>query len=384
MQELWKYLKDARFFVPVLAVILFELLLRAGLYEEAIEPNSYAANIRNILRTAETTKLEPNVLILGTSVPYQGVNLPYLNELLADTGLVVQSGACQGCMLETQYMLYRQLKDDYPEAKAVLHVGETALAWKARYETDVANRSMLARFPAGEVIELEHRLKFELEPWDYAFYYSKTLSLQADIRDFFLSPLNRIKSITRSRRKRLDDYAYVNQHEYAISAFGADDLQECVAKTARPRPELIEANLTDRHHQNATLQTCRIALIEKGRSIPGAAQWAELFFYRLDHFYDEIYDDGRIAITVFPPYSDLVDHLNEDRRKDVWERNLAEIHGDRPYRLIDMRRSLDGPDNQDLYYDLLHLNAEGARRWTEQIAAELRPLAPQILAQNPR
>lgn len=381
MHELWKYLKDPRFIVPAAAVLLFELVLRTGVYERALEPNSYAANVRNIMHTAETTRLEPNVLILGTSVPYQGVQLPYLNELLADTGLVVQSGACQGCMIETQYMLYRQLKEKYPRLKAVVHVGETALAWKARYESDVANRSMLARFPASEVIPLQHRLGYRLQPWDYAYYFVKTFSLQADLRDLLLSPLKRIKSIGRYERKRLDDYAYVNEHEYAISAFGADDLQECVQETARPRPELVEAGLTDRHHQNATLQTCQIALWEKGAPPTGGPQWNELFFDRLDKFYDEIYADGRLTVTVFPPYSDLVDHLNEDKRKAVWERNLAEIHGDRPYFLLDMRRSLDGPNNQDYYYDLLHLNAEGARRWTEQIARELRALAPVILSQ---
>lgn len=382
MSDLVKFLRDPRFFAPFAIVLAFEVFLQSGLYARLLEPNSYAANVRHIMRTTEASEVRPNVLILGTSVAYQGVNLPYLNELVKDTGLVVQSAACQGCMVETQYALYRTLGPELPGVRAVLHFGETALAWKARHKLDTANRSMLAQFPRRTTFDILQRLQFDLEPWDYVYYNVRSATYQADLRDFTLAPLTRIKVLTRFERKRRFDYPYVNEYDYSMAVFGAKDLDDCAKKASAPHPELIAQNLTDRHHQNAVFQTCEIARWEAQVPELGGVQWNALFFSRLDQFYDEVYGDQRMVITAFPPYSDLVLHLNEDRRKAVWERELAKIHGERPYRLIDMRRSLDGPLNQTYYYDLLHLNEAGARAWTEQIAKELRPLAPVILGKT--
>ncbi|MBX7058557.1 MAG: hypothetical protein K1X75_10875 [Leptospirales bacterium] len=380
MGELGKFLRDWRFLTPLLMLLGLEALMQSGIYARILEPNSYAASIRHIIRTVRESPLRPNVLIIGTSVAYQGILLPQLNEQLAGSGLRVQSVACQGCMLETQQRLYRELHDQFPELKAVVHSGETALAWKARYTVDVANRGMLAQFSRRETLQLLQEQEFELGAWDFAFYYIGLLSYQSDMRDLALAPLTRIKSLSRFERHRRADFPYVNEYQFDLSIFEARSLQECLEHIPQMQAELIAAGKTDRHHANSALQTCQIAAYEQSLPESGAPQWNALFFRRLQRFYDEIHADGRMVITLLPPYSNLVSHLNGDDRMALWRRETTRIEEGRRYALVDLRHALDGPQNAAYYYDLLHLNARGAQVWTTSVAAELRRLAPQILA----
>ena len=112
MKELKKYLIDIRFLIPAGFLLFFELFMQSGLYKYMLKPKSYAANITNIVNTVTKSKIKPNVLILGTSVAYQGINLPHLNSLLEKDGLVVQSGATEGAMLITQHLIFKNIISD--------------------------------------------------------------------------------------------------------------------------------------------------------------------------------------------------------------------------------------------------------------------------------
>ena len=118
MTELKKFLKDPVFYVPVLFLLGLELFLQTPLYRKILEPNSYAENVNRITEIMKTSPVEPNVLILGTSVAYQGVNMPLLNKLMEKDGIVVQNGASQGAMLETQHSIYRDIRGERAEAGA--------------------------------------------------------------------------------------------------------------------------------------------------------------------------------------------------------------------------------------------------------------------------
>jgi hypothetical protein len=48
MTEFNKFYKDKRFFFPILAFLMFELILESGIYTPFLKKNSYAANINRI------------------------------------------------------------------------------------------------------------------------------------------------------------------------------------------------------------------------------------------------------------------------------------------------------------------------------------------------
>jgi hypothetical protein len=273
--------------------------------------------------------------------------------------------------------------------RAIVHVADTTLSSKARYQYDQANGSMMAQLARGEALELLRAHEFDVGFRDYAYFHVRLVTYQQDLREFVLNPFSRIRTISQRLRAPLQPITHINDNAYTYASFTArGDLAACVQNSAaglddqgRPVPEKKDGekydptvHRTDRHHRHAVTVTCDIALREKNFEPPGETQWRDLYFRRLQRMYDEIYADGRLVITIIPPYSDLIHHANTDERIARWKKRIAEINAGRPYALIDMRRSLnsfDSPEGRHYFYDVLHLNAAGSLAWTEQMASEL-------------
>ena len=378
MQELKKYLSDIRFLIPAGFLLFFELFMQSGLYKYALKPKSYAANITNIVNTVTKSKIRPNVLILGTSVAYQGINLPYLNSLLEKEGLVVQSGATEGAMLITQHLIFRNIISQIPETKIVLHFSEISFPWTARHTLDVSNRSMIAQFPRLQVFDMLSKYEYNLESSDYSFFLLKSITYRSDLNDLFTSPLYRIKLLSREYKKPAQDYPYENNYAYSMAILNVKSLDECVRNFPANISQVDKNNirLTDNMHLEAMLRTCALAMHDPMDN-PGAAQWKDLYFKRLKIFMDDLKSRNIHVITVFPPYSQLIVDSKEELRMSVWKNKLDSIRGSADNVTIDLRHSLDGPANSSLYYDTIHLNREGSLRLTEHLANALKEMIKQ-------
>lgn len=394
LQRLLALISDWRLIVPALFLVLLEAFLETGIYGAfMLEKHSYASNIRKNVSIIEDSSIQANALILGTSVAYQGLDVPLLNAELErrQTGIVTQSAACEGCMLQTQHMLYRMLKDRWPNMNTVIHIADTTLSSKARYEYDVANGSMMAQFDRGTALDLLKLHEFKLGYHEYLYFYLRLATYQQDLRAFVLDPLRRIRTIGERLRAPHREYTHTNDNLYSYGAFSASgNLRACannagagVDDSGQPVPEKQDGeefdprvHKTDRHHRNAVHVTCHIADLEKNRVPAGENQWRDLYFRRLEKMYAEIYADGRRVVTIIPPYSDLILHANTDERIARWRERIAGLatkHG-REYAFIDMRRSIgsfDQPAGRKYFYDVLHLNTTGAKTWTRRVAEDL-------------
>lgn len=382
MKELLKYFRDVRFYVPALFLISLMVFLQSGLYKYFLQPRSYADNINHIVRVVGHSRLKPDILILGTSVAYQGINVPLLNRLPEMRGMVAQSAACEGAKLLTQQLLYRTLKKELPAVRVVLHVSEISFPWTARETIDEPNLSMIAQLPRRIVFPLLDEYDIRLSSQERMYLLFRVLTYRKDMRDAILDPLDRIKGIGRRWREEPSDYVYVNQYRYRLSSYPASNAEQCVQAARRKIPEKDEQGrrITDEHHRQAVRITCEMGRKERDPILtPGAAQWNRLFFRRLKLLHQEVRKDGREIITVFAPYSDLIKDMNADVRLRVWEKNLRKISPENPSRILDLRHALDDPRNGDLYYDTIHLNRYGAERLTRILARELARL-PEIRA----
>ena len=401
LQRLLALIGDWRLIAPAVFLVLLEVFLETGIYGAfMLEKHSYASNIRKNVSIIENSSVQANALILGTSVAYQGLNVGLLNAELErrQTGIVTQSAACEGCMLQTQHMLYLMLKDRWPDMNTVVHIADTTLSSKARYEYDVANGSMMAQFDRGTALELLELHEFKLGYREYLYFYLRLATYQQDLRAFVLDPFRRIRTIGERLREPHREYTHTNDNLYSYGAFSASgDLRACANNAAagiddsgQPVPEKQDGedfnsqiHRTDRHHRNAVRVTCHIADLEKNHVPAGENQWRDLYFRRLEKMYAEIYADGRRVVTIIPPYSDLILHANTDRRIARWRERIAGMaaeHG-REYAFIDMRRSIgsfDQPVGRKYFYDVLHLNTDGAKTWTRRVAEHL-PAARELI-----
>lgn len=377
MKNVFNILKDSRIWIPLLFLLGFELFMQSGLYTKLMQPRSYADNVSRIIRLTGQNR-DPNVLILGTSVAYQGIQMPLLNDLLARDGLTIESGACEGAKLETQHLIMRELLKRMPNVKTIVHVVEASHPGTARYHQDLANRSMAAQFNRFEALDVLSRHQLKLEPSDYTFFFIRSLTYQKDLRDFVLDPLDRFKGIGRRRKEELPGQRYENRYTYKLSAYGAKSVADCIQKAGTADIAAMGIDVTDKHHRNAVRLTCQIVLWDPLTG-PGNEQWTHLFFERLGVVYREIAERGMRIVVVFSPYSDLLPDLNAEYRMQVWRDGLAAHAPAGSYTTVDMRHVLDGPNNGDYYYDTIHLNKFGADRFTQDFAKMVGPILRESL-----
>jgi len=383
MRELRKYLSDIRFLLPAAFLLLFELFMQSGLYAFLLEPKSYAENVNSVVRAIRRSKLKPNVLVLGTSVAYQGINLPLLNRLVNPYGLVVQSGATEGAMLITQHMIFKTVKPVLPDLKLIIHVSEVTFPWTVRDTIDEPNLSMLAQLNRKDAIDLLKKYEYKLTSHEYSYLLIRSIAYRRDMRDFVLSPLDRLKRIGRKWNEPYSDFPYENRNPYGMDAYPAKTLAECIAIAKKGVSEFDQngKRITDRMHRESVWKTCELGKYDPMKE-RGGEQWKDLYFRQFRIFLNELEKDRLKVVTVFPPYSSLIHDLNAKGRSLVWEKKLKEIHGDAPYFVFDLRDSLDGPENSSYYYDTIHLNRRGSLKFTEHLARELIRIAPELLRTN--
>ena len=84
MKEYLKFFLDKSFLSALIIIFLIEGSFQLGCYKNFLKKNSYASNVTRITDHALSKKneLDPDILILGTSLAYEGISMRLLNEKL--------------------------------------------------------------------------------------------------------------------------------------------------------------------------------------------------------------------------------------------------------------------------------------------------------------
>lgn len=83
----------------------------------------------------------------------------------------------------------------------------------------------------------------------------------------------------------------------------------------------------------------------------------------MTRIYEKIPRDQVRVVHVFAPYSEIIYHFGKDRRMPLWKQELNRVTRDalgyEKADIINLESLLDGPDNGDYCFDLIHLNRQG-------------------------
>lgn len=369
-KELKKFFTSPIFYVPLFIVLSLEIFLRTGLYDSFLKPLSYAANIKRIKKIIKESEIDPNVLIVGTSVPYQGLLLDKLNEQSKKDkqNIYFQSIATQGAYITTQTMLLKYALTYRKNIRYIIHFADIDFPWQERYDLELTNRSMLAQFNINETISLLKEVHYILKPEDYRYFYIKILTYQNDLRDLVLNPYNRIKSITRFKKSFNPNYVFINNNDYSLSSYG-DTVEKCIENASKGIPFYKNnKQITDEPHRTAVLDTCRMANYEPYFE-PGRTNWENLFYLRLKKLYEIAQKNQIKIITILPPYSVFMKNARKELKAKFWIETIHKI--DPKINILDHRFVLDDEKNLDYFYDTIHLNRLGAEKYTQIFYADV-------------
>jgi hypothetical protein len=363
--EYLSFFKDKRVLIPLLILLCFELILQTGIYKPFLKKNSYAANVNRITNHVIQKKEQhdPEILILGTSVGYQGLSPKILQNKLDPTGLKIQSIAVPGSELIVQELVSKKALEHFSKVKLLIYVGEITMPWVAQYYLGLPTLAMIGEFSFLDSITLPYKHKYNVKYDDLFYLSSKIIAYRRDFRDLILDPGKRIKYLSRTRRNpNLNFYDFENDHTEKMSSYNITSLQDCLEKTRDwANPPFPENSNVD--HKKAVFDTCALSSVTN----PSLEETPEtkLYFERLSRVF-KLYQDRNIKIiTIFAPYSHIMRHLGDPKRLVVWKNNLEKILGKENVNMVDFQDIFQGENSNEYCYDTIHLNHQGMARFSE-------------------
>ncbi|ABZ96068.1 Hypothetical protein LBF_4246 [Leptospira biflexa serovar Patoc strain 'Patoc 1 (Ames)'] len=370
-KETIQFLKDKKIVTVFVFLLIFELVLQLGFYKPYLKKNSYASNINRVTEHVISKKdiLEPDILIVGTSVAFEGISIRILNENLKKLGLKSQSIAVRGSELVVQHRILEEYLDQFPNVKIILHVMEPGMPWVDRsYVVDptLAMLSELGNFKAiPTVLDFEYNLEFS----NYLYLIFKSVAYRKDMSDLVINLNERLKAISRKNKSpNQNPWDYENDHPESIDEYNLTNVEDCMNRLALHLPiEIPKGSNPD--HRRMLFETCGIASIVPKDS--DATDDTKRYFRRLTKMYDIIGNRKIHIINVFAPYSDVIRKVNNEGRMKVWRDGLTEaLKNHQTLDELDLQDSL-GDKNGKYCFDLIHLNQQGMVEFSNILSKEL-------------
>jgi hypothetical protein len=155
LDTLKEFLKDKSLLFALFIVLLCEGFMQIGCYKPFQKKNSYAQSVNKITDSAIRSLpiLKPNVLIVGTSIAYEGLSAKRLNEKIKEKGLVAQSIAIPGSELIVQELALRKVLKSNPDIKYIIHVNEMHLPWVDRRILIDSSLAMITELDRWEALQ---------------------------------------------------------------------------------------------------------------------------------------------------------------------------------------------------------------------------------------
>ncbi|MEM7181351.1 MAG: SGNH/GDSL hydrolase family protein [Spirochaetota bacterium] len=366
-----KFYQDKRFYLPILIFLGVEVCFQLGLYSPLLRVKSYAANVNRITNHVleKQNEFEPNALILGTSVAYQGLSVRILNQILQKQNVKLQSIAIPGSELIVQHLATKKVLQKLKKVKLLIHVMEVTMPWVQKKNIMLPTMAMVSELDSWGALWNLERFGYNAKFSDYSYIAVKTIAYRRDLKDLFLDPGSRIKKLGRKWRKTNKNYyEYENQIKMRVSNFyPLKNLQECIQKTNPANGQPLPPG-SDKHHKKAIWDTCALAgITNKERRVN---ELTKLYFKRLKLIYDMLKSKNIRIVNVFAPYSNLLESLGGEERMQVWRSELQRLNG-KDTIIIDLQNIIDTERNGDYCYDLIHLNGKGMQLFSQRLGEEL-------------
>ncbi len=367
MKEYVLFLKDKSVIALFIFIISFEIFLQAGCYKPLLKNQSYASNVNRITDHVLNKKkdLNPDVLIVGTSLAQEGVLLSTFNEKLKPIGKKVSTIAIPGSETIAQNLATEKVLPKLENSKVVLHILELERPWADETWLESVNIPMIAEFDKLTAYNLLKKYNYDFSLKDISFLLFKSIAYRKDFGDFLLNPPKRIRSIQKTNKRLSENlFVYENEHAESVEMYDLQNLDECISKTSADSkiPLPTGSSLT---HKKAVHDTCH--LMKTSKITNKETKTSELYFQRLKLFYDSMKKRNIKIVGVFSPNSKLGTFPNRDERYLLWKRRLNEIGSIEIFEL----QNVFGENNGRYYYDLLHMNREGAKIFTEELAKKI-------------
>ncbi len=372
LKDFINFLLDKRLLLAVAIFLFFELTFQFGIYRTYLKKNSYAANINrvtdHILKSRDI--LDPTILIVGTSVAFEGISVRILNEELAKSGEKVQSIAIRGSELIVQHQLLEKHLASFRKVHTIIHVLEPGMAWVDRPYLVEPTLVMMSEVGNFRAMQLARYFEYDITFTDYVFLTFKSIAYRKDLADMVVNFNERIKAIARrNKNPNTNPWDYENPNIQSMGPYKIDSVEQCLKITSHDSTLPIPLG-SNPDHKRMINETCGIA-----KSVPQEpfeTTNTKRYFGRLKKMYTMIGEKNIHIIDVFAPYSTAIRKLNSPDRMEIWKNGLTSaLSPNQNLDILDFQTSLGTEDNGEYCFDLIHLNKMGMEKFSRILGKEL-------------
>lgn len=363
LKEYLKFLKNPAILRSLVIILVIEIILQLGCYRKFLKRNSYAANINRILDhvISKKNEMDPNVLIVGTSLAYQGLSVPLLNERLSGIGLKVQSIAIPGSELVVQELALEKVLLHFKKIRYIIHVNEAELPWSTDRRPLEPTMAMVSELDRVSALRKLYEYNYDVRLPDLFFLYFRLVAYRNDFGDLVLNPDKRIKAYGRERiLQNSNFYEYDNQKSESLDLYDFKNIKECLEKTSSSS-EVKKGS--DSFHKHSIFKTCEQAEIF-GASFSKTDE-TELYFKRLNHLYQFAKKNDIIIINVFQPMPYYLDFIDYPTRIEFWKEHYRDNLGNH---ILNLNSIISSEESPKYFYDLIHLNRKGKEIFSNSLA----------------
>ncbi len=366
MKEYFLFLKDKSVISALVILLLFEIFLQAGFYKNFLKKNSYASNVNRITDHAldKQSEIDPDILIVGTSLAYEGLSIKALNETLKPLNLKAQTIAIPGAELIVQGLALEKVLSKFKRVKYIIHVNEIEMPWTLGIVFSQATLSMASELDRKRAIERLYEDEYKIGFEELSYIILRLWAYRKDIGEFLLNPEKRIKDIGKSKKAFKENlYTYENNYIESLNLYQFKSIPECLTITKDNSNIPLGSNP---FHREAIFKTCKLA----GESVLSLEEneSTKLYHRRLGNFYKIIKDRNIKVINVFPPISEYLGNFQYAARVLFWKDKYKDVLGEK---IFDLTEVIPKEDNATYFYDIVHLNKKGMNAFTEKLGESL-------------
>ena len=366
MKEYFLFLKDKSILSAFTIIFLIEIFLQLGIYKNVLKKNSYASNVNRITDHAlnKQSEIDPDILIVGTSLAYEGLSIRTLNDKLKPLNLKAQTIAIPGAELIVQGLALEKVLEKFKRVKYIIHVNEIEMPWTLGIVFSQATLSMASELNRKRAIERLNEDEYKIGFEELTYIILRLWTYRKDIGEFILNPEKRIKDISKSKKAFQENlYTYENKYLESLSLYQFQSVQECLKLTKDNSQIPLGSNP---FHREAIFKTCKLA--EESVLSLEENESTKLYHRRLGNFYKILKDRNIKVINVFPPISVYLGNFQYAARVLFWKDKYKDVLGEK---IFDLTEVIPVADNASYFYDIVHLNKKGMHLFTENLSDSL-------------
>ena len=356
-----------RILLPFLGLLIVEALLRLGLWDPMLEPQSFAGMTSRRIRQVEAFAGPIDFATIGNSRPEYGLDHALLAETAEQSGWTHANMTLKGSHWLTIVEQSRWLHQHRPEvSNVIIGLGAIDLMWRdnGNYELSLVEPLRTTVLPSED-----RRARFDVRDFSTYAVWSALLAHRQDLRWFALAPGFRLGATAQANRHPGVTVFESMSVDFDLCSMPMKTLRDCVSHAAMNTGEqrVVEqcaAAASDRSYDpdwrmfaKGELPVGRQTVLDLRRKQIRALGW-------------------RKPVIILMPMFHVWRREVVSKGFDAWALRVLQPMADAgEITLIDATRFFDrgGFSRCDAFWDIYHQNSRGATELTEA-------LLPQIIA----